>query len=312
MTAEPTTRASAARASEASATGERAGLVSFSNNAERKDLLVDAAKSHESRMHKMRRAVIASAKAIHNDLLEKGYSQWIEGQGAQWRYAQEHEFRCALLTLTYSPDVEWEAKQLRTMLDHYRKWAKRNKVQFSYVWVMELHQSGKPHYHVVFWVSGGKTPPFPDEQGWWPHGKSNAVWAHSPVGYIAKYASKGSARELPKGARLYGAGGMTLAARAQRSYSLAPKWFRELVAFQPEAVVRRVQVELPRIGKWGLLVADKVTAWTNGFLGYNFISPWQSDGWTPTGVALRHLGYVEMFTPEGDHFRIPHKNPFEA
>ncbi|MFQ6310394.1 rolling circle replication-associated protein [Lysobacter capsici] len=309
MTSELTSRVSPARASEASATGERAGLVSFSNKV-KTDFVVASAQSHEARLRKMRRAVIASAKAIHNDLLDQGYMQWIEGQGAQWRYAQEHEFRCALLTLTYKPEVEWASDHLRVMLRHYTMWAKRNKVQFSYVWTMELHQSGKPHYHVVFWVSGGKTPPFPDAQGWWPHGKSNAVWAHSPVGYIAKYASKGTAGEIPKGVRLHGAGGLTIKARAQRSWSLAPKWLRQIVA--PGTYVKRVAVVKEFVGKYGHVIADKATGWVESNFGNKFLSPWQTDGWSPTGMTLRHLGYIEMFTPEGDEFRIPHTNPFEA
>ncbi|MBN7134761.1 hypothetical protein A7A76_08515 [Lysobacter enzymogenes] len=260
----------------------------------------------------MRRAVVASAKAIHNDLLEKGYQQWTEQSGAPWRYAAEHEFRCMMLTLTYREAAEWSPKQLAEMLNRYRIWAKRNKCLLSYVWVMEFHASGRPHYHAVFWITGGKVPPFPDAAGWWTHGHSNAKWAHSPVGYIVKYASKGSTGTLPKGARLYGAGGLSIAARAQRSYTLAPKWFREIVAFQPEAIVRRVPVALERIGKWGKVITDKTTAWTNGVLGLKFLSPWQSDGWSSDGVALRHLGYVEMFTDEGDFFHLPHTNPFEA
>ena len=299
-----------ARASGASATGASAGLVSFSNKSEKKNLLVEAGQSHEARLRKMRRAVMESAKAIHNDLLEKGYQHWTKEGGSPWRYAADDEFRCALLTLTYAPDVVWEPKHLAAMLDHYRKWAKRNRVQFSYVWTMELHKSGKPHYHVVFWVTGGKTPPFPDEQGWWPHGMANSKWAYSPVGYIAKYASKGTCADLPKGARLYGAGGLTVEARAQRSWSLAPKWLRQMIA--PGTLVKRVAFEIERIGKWGATVVDRTTAWVESNFGYAFLSPWQSDGWTPTGVALRHLGYVEMFTPEGDHFQIQHTNPFEA
>ncbi|QQQ03671.1 rolling circle replication-associated protein [Lysobacter enzymogenes] len=305
-----TMRASAARASEASATSERAGLVSFSNKEEKKNSLLLGPQSHEARLRKMRRGVLASAMSIHNDLLAKGYQQWTEQGGAQWRYAAEHEFRCALLTLTYAPEFEWQPSQLRVMLDHYRKWAKRNKCLFSYVWVMELHQSGKPHYHVVFWVTGGKVPPFPDAQGWWPYGKSNAKWAHSPVGYIAKYASKGTTADLPKGSRLYGAGGLSIEARAQRSWSLAPKWLRQMT--EPGTLVRRVPFAIERIGKWGKTVIDKTTAWVEATFGNAFLSPWQSDGWTPSGVALRHLGYVEMFTQEGDVFQIKHINPFEA
>lgn len=78
-------RAAPARASEASATGAGAGLVSFSNNVKKENDLLLGAQTHHERLQKMRRAVLASAKAIHNDLLESGYQQWTDQSGAPWR-----------------------------------------------------------------------------------------------------------------------------------------------------------------------------------------------------------------------------------
>lgn len=266
------------------------------------------AEKNSQRLKKMRRGVVLSAKAIHNDLLAEGYVQW--EQGGSWAAASEHEFRCALLTLTYAPGVAWEPAQIKKLLDHYRKWSKRNGCRFSYVWVMELHKSGIPHYHVVFWVTGGKTPPFPDDAGWWPHGKSNAVWARSPVGYIAKYASKGTMGQAPEGARLWGAGGLTAAARAARSWSLAPKWLRSVT--EPGTLVKRATVAVEEISTYGRKVVSNVCAWVSAATGMAFFSPWLCDGFGPEGLRLRHRGYIECLAPGGDLFRVAHQNPMEG
>lgn len=268
------------------------------------EALVLAAKNAQ-RLKRMRRGVVLSAKAINNDLIEDGFSQWEEN--GQWGRAAEHEYRCALLTLTYAPGVEWEPAQIKKLLDHYRKWAKRNGCRFSYVWVMELHKSGVPHYHVVFWVTGGKTPPFPDDQGWWPHGKSNAVWARSPVGYIAKYASKGTSADVPGGARLWGAGGLTAAARAARSWALAPKWLRGVT--ERGSLIKKAAMQIEEIGQYGHKRLTSVVAWVADATGMAFLSPWQFDGFGPSGVQLRHRGFIECFAPGGDFFRVAHTNP---
>lgn len=239
---------------------------------------------------------------------------WDERSKKQWSHAAETSYRCALLTLTYRPDVEWAPLQLRDMLRHYTMWAKRNKCQFSYVWTIEPHKSGRPHYHVVFFVSGGKTPPFPDEQGWWPHGKSQAVWAHSPVGYIAKYASKGHGAEFPAGARLWGAGGLTARARAQRSWCLAPKWVREVT--EPGTLVRKTVSEIKQVFASGTEQISRVLTWFSEASQFSFFGPWERDTFalapSAGGVSLRHRGYIEALSPDGDLFKIKHLNPMEC
>lgn len=262
---------------------------------------------HALRLRKMRRGVLASARAIHNDLCERGYVQWDEDANRRWAYAKEHEFRCALLTLTYRPDVEWSPKQIAKLMNCYRTWAKRNNVQFSYVWVIEPHESGRPHYHVVFWVSGGKSPPLPDDQGWWPHGMSNAVWAHSPVGYIAKYASKGHKHHFPDDARLWGAGGLTANARAEKSWATAPKWVRQMT--EPGTLVQRAAKAVTETLASGVQNVVNVTAWVSQASGFAFLTPWERDANSPRGIGLRHRGFIEALSPCGQWFRIPHVNP---
>ena len=59
---------------------------------------------------------------------------------------------------------------------------------------------------------------------------TQAKWARSPVGYLAKYASKGADGRLPRDARLWGCGGMSAKSRALRCWSLAPRWIRRVVS----------------------------------------------------------------------------------
>lgn len=298
-----------------------AGLVSLTNKSElvlpvrgKKDetpveqYLEQLRLEHCARLRKMQRGVIESAKVIERSLLSDGYSQWFEGSGKH----REHQYRCAMITLTYAPEVEWEPKHIATLLDHYRKWAKRNDSSFHYVWTLELHKSGKPHYHIVYWLVGHEKPPFPDQQGWWPHGKTRAEWAHSPVGYIAKYASKGTSADLPRGARLWGSGGLSLAARAERSWALAPKWVRQVT--EPGSLVRRKAVEIVEtgLGKYGRDLLVKTTAWVNA-LGWALFGPWEKVEFDARrGVVLRHRGYVECVSPCGESFRIKSENHLEA
>lgn len=90
------------------------------------------------------------------------------------------------------------------------KWGKRRGVALPIVWVAETHggggsNHGQVHYHLVVFVPRGLTPPMPDKQGWWKKGMSNCKWARSPVGYLAKYTSKGAnGPPMPTGARLWG------------------------------------------------------------------------------------------------------------
>ena len=107
------------------------------------------------------------------------------------------------------------------------------KLFLHYVWVLELTKRGRPHYHVLFWLPKGVSMPKADKQGWWKHGMTRSEWAHSPVGYLCKYTSKGidfdSWGKLPRGGRLYGHGGYSPSMRITRSWRVAPAWVRELI-----------------------------------------------------------------------------------
>ena len=138
----------------------------------------------------------------------------------------------AMVTLTYRDSVMWSPKHMTALTQHLRMYAKRKGFVFRYVWVLELTARGRPHYHLLVWLPVGRSMPKPDKQGWWPHGKTRIEWARKPVGYLAKYASKGmdyeQAQLIPKGARLCGVGGLSKDARTELRYWKLPTWVREV------------------------------------------------------------------------------------
>lgn len=248
----------------------------------------------------MQAGVIAAARYINNVLI---------GDDATWQ--------ASLVTLTYTNPDAWDALHIKKVLEHYRKWYRRHGLPFYYVWTLEMQKRGAPHYHIVLWVKGrtikrgpragqwignGQTPPFPDAQGWWPHGSSNAIFAVSPVGYIAKYASKGPGSRLPAGARIWGHGGLDADGKSEVARALAPRWLRSVVS--PAAQLKRVSVMVEEVRKRGQTALIKVAGFLDKLTGFVFFSPWVFDGFDANGLALRHKGYVEALSPEGDYFQI--------
>lgn len=156
----------------------------------------------------MRRAVLTSAR-LHRDSLPSG-------------------FRAAMITCTYRPGVRWDRHHISELIRKARQWLRRRGHRMRYVWVLELTKAGVPHYHLMLWLPRRVRLPKPDKAGWWPHGFSRIEWARKAVGYLAKYASKGTqGAELPRGARIHGAGGLAEPARLERAWWLSPAYVRE-------------------------------------------------------------------------------------
>ena len=210
-----------------------------------------------ARLRKMSRAVLGTATAIQECLQKEGI-----------------RYRAALITLTYAPGQKWEAKDISRLCNLYRMWAKRKEIKISGVWVLELTQAGVPHYHLLLFIPRGYTPPLPDKQGWWRKGMTNAKWAKSPVGYIAKYASKGTAGDLPNGARLHGHIGLTNTMLALRSWFIAPAWLRKMC----ERGNR-----LKKVGSW----------WRDCVTRIEYRTPWVLDEFRADGPVLRWVGWTE-------------------
>lgn len=197
-----------------------------------KGLVVDA---WRSRVKKMKKTVVTAARLIQDRISPCG---------------RESAFKAAMVTLTYEDTNAWDPNHIRAYLTHVRNWMNRRKQPFRYVWTAELQERGAVHYHIVVWLpklGPGQWNylklPKADDAGWWPHGSSNVKWARSAVGYIAKYASKGSelpqGKKFPKGCRLYGVGGVTKDERVTLRYYRAPPFARD--ALGPNADIFKVE-----------------------------------------------------------------------
>lgn len=167
---------------------------------------------HEARLKRLKKSVVTVAR-LQTEETQHGGRRW----------------RVGMATLTYRPGVNFTPKHVTEFLKRVRAWLARRGFECRYCWVLELTKAGVPHYHVLFWLPRGVTLPKPDKQGWWAHGCTRVEWVTKAVGYLAKYASKGTeGAKIPAGARLHGNGGLTMAGRSERSWWMCPKWIREL------------------------------------------------------------------------------------
>jgi hypothetical protein len=178
--------------------------------------------------------------------------------GARLHVSQVLKWRAAMFTLTYHPEVDWDKRHISECLRLVRKWLKSRGTGCRYVWVMETTKAGKPHYHVVIWLPWGVKVPKLDSSGWWPWGMTRMEWARCAVGYVSKYVSKGQeGAKLPKGARMYGVGGLEGEALDESRWWILPGWLRGLVS-----VGEKIR---PRPGG----------GWVNHDTGEFFSSPWR-------------------------------------
>ncbi len=205
------------------------------------------------RLSRMRRRTITRARIQTEEVAQGGCPSYVD-----------------LVTFTYAPGHSWRPSHIRECMNLYRDQAARDGVDFRYEWVAELQlkrmrRRGESaaeclHYHAIIWQPEGYAFPHPDTRGWWTHGMTNTESARNPVGYLAKYASKGTEGEpLPRGARISGGGGLTETGRKLASWWLRPRYVRE--AF-PDFLqkVRRVKG-----GGWADLETGQwVRSWFDG------------------------------------------------
>jgi len=170
------------------------------------------------RLNRLSRSVMTSARLIVEDL-----------------EAEKIRFRSWFITMTYAPGIAWQPLHITETLKRVRQWCDRQGVKFRYVWVAEIQTKRKAkegghcvHYHLMVFLPVGLQLPKFDKRGWWAHGFTQTVLAKKPVGYIAKYASKGGdAGYFPKGCRLHGCGGLALKSRWYRTWWMCPRYVRE-------------------------------------------------------------------------------------
>jgi len=148
--------------------------------------------------------------------------------------------RCLMVTLTYSPNHQWEPNHIKSYLNRVNVYFKKKCGRIMpYVWAMELHKSGIPHYHIIFWLPRGVFFPTPDRPlpksktglPQWPFGMSNIRQGIKAGGaYLSKYVSKGieQGQSFPRFARIYGMGGFP-GKSSLVTWARAPRWLRVVV-----------------------------------------------------------------------------------
>mgnify|MGYP003377096540 CR=1 FL=1 len=141
-----------------------------------------------------------------------------------------------VVTLTYANDDQWQPNHISDATDAYRGWCKRRGIECKYVWVGELTNRGRVHYHLIAWLPVGVRMTFWDKprrvkgkktSAFWPYGMSNTEQSRKGVAYLMKYLSKmGELHEFPQGMRLHGCGGLSVDARAIKAWSNLPQWVK--------------------------------------------------------------------------------------
>lgn len=159
----------------------------------------------------MRRAIISTAKQHVHELQEPGFRTLP-----------------VLVTLTYANPDAWSSRHVTRFLKMARRFTSRRGYTLRYAWVAELTKAGRVHFHALLFLRADIRLPKPDEAGWWTHGMTKIEVARCPVGYLAKYASKGSSQnELPKGLRIHGRGGLSSHGKLQVAWWTLPRYQRE-------------------------------------------------------------------------------------
>ncbi len=141
------------------------------------------------------------------------------------------------VTLTYADEDGWLPDHIADATERFRRWCKKFGHECRYTWVAEIQpqrarRTGKEvvHYHLMAWLPKGVRMPKWDvaigrRNVFWPHGMTNTEVAKVGVGYLMKYLSKlGEFTRFPKGLRLYGIGGLSVTARAIRTWLNLPEW----------------------------------------------------------------------------------------
>jgi hypothetical protein len=203
------------------------------------------------------------------------------------------------VTLTYRRVGDWQANHVGKAIERFRQWCRRLGLHCRYTWVAELQQRGAMHYHLLVWLPVGVSMPHwdrvPDRKRapFWPHGMSNTEVARSGVGYLMKYLSKlGGLHRFPKGARLYGIGGLDSVARAVRTWYNLPQWAK--AAHGVGEVLRSGSRLVLRTGE--ILGSPWLARWVHGGLQLQLVGELPQSA----HVAVPGLtGYVGAWSPIG-------------
>lgn len=238
--------------------------------------------SHEARLGRCWKRVKCWSETI-----EQGAPRWYRRATRKEREEKGKQQiqlgpRLVMLTLTYADaDTEhkksegWEPNHIRDFMKRVRK-ELADKL-LAYAWVLEMQERGSPHYHVLLYLKQGTYVPYPDKEGWWPHGDTGVDNAKSPF-YITKYASKKYQKEnLPKGARMFAVwiGKETVKPKLRFFFRLSslPKWFANELESLVQAGKAGYELRWKRREGGGWMLPDTKQ---------EFFSPWVIECIEPT------------------------------
>lgn len=182
----------------------------------------------------------------------------------QQRYAKTNGFRAVALTLTYRNAELFSAKHISAFLDTLRRALKRLGHVMPYAWVLE--SGSHVHYHLILWLPCGFTLSYAKLAKWWPWGSTWLEFCRSVKAWACYICKFDSIFKLPKGARVYGYGGLDEPGRLAISRAGWPRWLRALLPVGHRA--RRIS------GR----------GWVDVQTGEIYSSPYV---WTPWGARLR-------------------------
>lgn len=166
----------------------------------------------ESRFVRLQKGVGIAAKLQQQETEGKGY-------------------QVLFITLTYRRGEDWRGDHVGRYLTAVRNdYRRKTGDGLRYVWVGETQERGAIHYHVIFWVLKRYWMPKADRRGWWPHGMTKTEKARLSGGsvvYLMGYIKKQKSKEgLPHGARIFGVGGLSAAARSVRRWVHLPAFLQ--------------------------------------------------------------------------------------
>jgi len=181
----------------------------------------------------------------------------------QKRYAKNAKLRAVALTLTFARDAAFSSRHISDLLALVRQALKRRGYTLPYTWVLE--RGSRLHYHLVLWLPRDFDFNKEKLEKWWPWGVTHIqscrrvqAWGH----YMAKFECM---EVMPKGAHVFGIGGLDELGKAAVQRAALPRWMQTLLP---------VGTRVRRFAGGG---------WTDTETGEVHRSPYR---WTPHGCVL--------------------------
>ncbi|NKA35782.1 inovirus Gp2 family protein [Ralstonia solanacearum] len=180
------------------------------------------------------------------------------------RFALGARLRAVVLTLTFANDASFSPRHISAFLACVRQMLKRRGHVLPYAWVLE--RAARLHYHLVLWLPRDISLDRERLKKWWPWGSTWTQGCRSVKAWGRYMAKLGGMAFLPKGARVFGYGGLDASGKRAVQRVALPQWLRSLVPI--DARVR----------------AFPSGGWVDADTGEHYRSPYV---WTPRGCVMR-------------------------